>query len=213
MLELDRIYHVGCLEGLRKLPDKSVDLVVTDPPYNVGLRYSLYDDNKENYKLWCSAWLYELLRVCRGAVLISVGLGNMSMWTNIKAPKWWLCWNKGGSASRNCIGFNGWEPIGVYGNLKQISTVDYIYAPIKIRGDVGSHPCPKPIAWAKEQIIRFSQPGGVVLDPFMGTGTTAIACKDTGRKYIGFEIDAEYISISERRLSNRIEQKVLRVEE
>ena len=64
------------------------------------------------------------------------------------------------------------------------------------------HPCPKPISWAKWLIERACPKDGLVLDPFLGSGTTVVACKELGRKYIGIEINPEYCKIAERRLFN-----------
>ena len=64
-----------------------------------------------------------------------------------------------------------------------------------------THPCCKPLTFIKNHIINSTKAGDVVLDPFLGSGTTAIACKELGRKYIGFEIDEKYYNIAKDRLN------------
>lgn len=75
-------------------------------------------------------------------------------------------------------------------------------------GDTGiksKHPAPFPEALARDHIISWSSPGDVVLDPFMGSGTTAVAAIHTGRNYIGFEIAEEYCKIAEQRIGDEID--------
>lgn len=66
------------------------------------------------------------------------------------------------------------------------------------------HPAVFPEQLATDHIISWSNPGDVVLDPFMGSGTTAVACIRTGRKYIGFELDEKYCSIARQRVSQEV---------
>lgn len=65
-----------------------------------------------------------------------------------------------------------------------------------------AHPAPFPVALAHDHIISWSDPGDVVLDPFMGSGTTCLAAKNTGRRYIGFELDPEYFAMAQKRLKD-----------
>lgn len=69
------------------------------------------------------------------------------------------------------------------------------------------HPAPFPVQLAKDHIVSWSNEGDVVLDPFMGSGTTAIACRETDRHYIGFEISEEYCRISQDRIDNHFFQR------
>ena len=63
------------------------------------------------------------------------------------------------------------------------------------------HPAVFPVRLAADHIVSWSNPGDVVLDPFMGSGTTAVACLNTGRNYIGFEISEEYCEIARKRIA------------
>jgi site-specific DNA-methyltransferase (adenine-specific) len=69
------------------------------------------------------------------------------------------------------------------------------------------HPAIFPEQLAHDHIISWSNPGDVVLDPFMGSGTTAVACLRTGRNYIGFELSAEYCQIAERRIADNLKEE------
>jgi DNA modification methylase len=84
-----------------------------------------------------------------------------------------------------------------FNNNKSISSV----IPCDIEEDYG-HPTQKPVKIIREFLLHSSKKNGVVLDPFMGSGTTAIACKQINRQYIGFELDKKYYDLSIKRLKN-----------
>jgi site-specific DNA-methyltransferase (adenine-specific) len=73
----------------------------------------------------------------------------------------------------------------------------------------GKHPCEKPIPMLEHMIAASSRPGAVVLDPFMGSGTTGIACRNLGREFIGIERDADYFEIAKRRIEHEAQQMEL----
>lgn len=189
--------HQGdCLEILQTIG--KVDAVITDPPYNVGLKYGGdVDDNKADYAEWCAKW-FGMLQAER--IAISCGIANAAMWTNIKPPTWWLCWHKPGAMGRCVVGFNNWEAIALWGKpLKQTS--DVITAPIVTDATIEGHPCPKPLNWAKKQIEMLVPEGGIVLDPFAGTGTVLLAAKEMNRRAIGIEINPKYCAMINQRLA------------
>lgn len=189
-----------CLAKMAEVEDASVDAVITDPPYNVGLDYATIDDRKADYREWCLWWFAELERVCRGPIAISVGQSNLSLWAAMKPPNWWLAWWKPAAMGRCVVGFNNWEPIAFYGRPKR-AMCDVIRATIKPDKSVEGHPCPKPLEWATKQVEAFTNPGDIVLDPFMGTGTTGVACSSLGRRFIGIEDAPAYFAMAERRIN------------
>jgi site-specific DNA-methyltransferase (adenine-specific) len=193
--------HLGdCLEVLRGLPDGCVDAVVTDPPYNVGIDYGVTtDDGRADYESWCRRWFAEVRRVCRGAVAVSVGQSNLSMWATLAAPDWWLAWWKPAAMGRCAAGFNNWEPIALYGRPYRAGC-DVIRAEILPDDSVAGHPCPKPLQWGRALVRMLCPPGGTVLDPFMGSGTTGVAAVMEGRKFVGVEISPEYFAIAQKRI-------------
>lgn len=195
-----QLYNADCLEVLKTLAPGSVDAVVTDPPYNVGLKYGSTDDNRRDYAEWCAEWFAELRRVCSGPIAISVGQSNLSLWAKIAPPGWWLAWWKPAAMGRCVVGFNNWEPIALYGRPKK-AVCDVIRATINPDASLKGHPCPKPLEWGTKQVDMLSRSGDTVLDPFMGSGTTGVACVQTGRKFIGVEIDPSYFAIAEKRIA------------
>jgi site-specific DNA-methyltransferase (adenine-specific) len=188
------------LEVLRGLEAGSVDAVVTDPPYNVGLDYCGYDDKRSDYAEWCASWFAELRRVCRGPIAITCGQANVAVWARIEAPDWWLAWWKPAAMGRCVVGFNNWEPIALYGAPPK-PACDVIRAEIRPEKAIDGHPCPKPLDWAAKQVRMLTTPGASVLDPFMGSGTTGVACFQSGRDFIGIEREESYYKIAERRIA------------
>jgi site-specific DNA-methyltransferase (adenine-specific) len=196
------LYNGDCLEIMRGMPDASIDAVITDPPYNVDFTYSGYDDKRPDYQDWCSMWLSELVRVCNGPVAISCGHPNVGMWYQIAKPTWLLCWWKPAAMGRSPVGFCNWDPVVLYGKPHRRNSVDVIRAPIKVLKDTGEHPCPKPIEWAGGLLDALTKPSMTVLDPFMGSGTTGVACVGRGRQFIGIEENLGYFQTARERIDN-----------
>ena len=211
---VDNIVLGDCIEGMKKIPDKSIDLIFADPPYNaknIGPNEMVYKDQKmqleENeYRLWCEDWFVEAERIAK-RVLLTPGIANTH---NYPQPKWILCWHKPAAVSFNRMGgFNVWEPVFFYGDSmpkgKRLPQ-DYTLCNTRNLGNPieRNHPCPKPLELLRKLVETFSLENDLVLDPFMGSGTTARACKDLKRKYIGFELIKDYVEISEKRLSQEI---------
>jgi len=196
-----KLYLGDCQDVMKTLPDGCVDAVVTDPPYNLGIDYGeLTNDKRNDYLEWCMKWFAELRRVCRGAISVSVGQANLSEWARIAPPDWWMAWWKPAAMGRCVIGFNNWEPIAVYGKSVKAES-DVIRASIVPDASLLGHPCPKPLKWGTKQVQMFSETNSTVLDPFMGSGTTGVACVQLGRSFIGIEIDPTYYAIAEKRIS------------
>ena len=82
----------------------------------------------------------------------------------------------------------------------------WIYDTVKHNGDVFNHPAQFPLSLAKDHIISWSNPCDTILDPFMGSGTTAVAALQLGRKYIGFEISQQYVEIANKRIAAETSQ-------
>lgn len=201
MIELNKIYNEDCLETMSRMEDGSVDLVLTDPPYNLGREYDgSYNDNMVDYESWCRKWFVEMRRVGKTSVF-SVGVKNLPMWYNIEPPQWIYMWFKGnnmGSGSKYTnIGI--WEPFLIYGEPKRLG-VDGKYLPIVPQKDASFHDCPKPLKLIKGLVVDFTIPGQIIFDGFSGSGTTALACLHTGRNFIGSEISEKYFRLANERI-------------
>jgi len=200
------IYHADCRDVLPTLAVGSIDLVLTDPPYNVGLTrngvaYST-GDNISDYQTWTRQWFALAPR----PLIVTPGMVNLAMWLTIERPRWVCAWVKPNQCSPSALnGFNTWEPLLVYGRLsKPLGQDSWVMSIQTGQRDVGDHPCPKDPRFWRKLMVDTSQPGQTILDPFMGSGTTLRAAKDLGRRAIGIEIEERYCEIAARRLSQQV---------
>jgi len=192
-----------CLELMKALSDGCVDVVITDPPYNLGKDYGgNADDHKDasSFAQFIDRTMSEIFRLAT-TVLLSPGIANLSAYLKHR-PRWVLAWHKPFGVSHSPVGFNNWEPILFWGMWPRKNWSDYIYAPLHLADKaLGFHACPKPVNLFIELVERFSSNESTVLDPFLGSGTTAVAAKKLGRHFLGFEISPEYCKIAEGRIA------------
>lgn len=188
---INKVICGDCLEIMKKIPDKSIDLIVTDPPYGLGKDYGNISD-----KEFSGEWFNDARRIGK-SLIFTPGIANMFKFNQ---PDWVLCWYKPGAISRTRYGFNSWEPLLIYDALPSPNEPDVIREPVGKQFDTGDHPTPKPIKLFKKLIQRFSKENDLILDPFLGSGTTAVAAKELGRRFIGIEISEKYCEIARQRL-------------
>jgi DNA modification methylase len=195
-----KLIHGNCIDELRRMPDKSIDCIVTDMPYGIGYDFGDYRDNVENLDALINDALPEMRRVARLTV-ITPGVRNLFRYP---APTWTLCWSFGGG-SRGRWGFNHWQPILAYGidprhRLKMMHT-DVIRVNNANLEDRSEHPCPKPLPFLRKLINRVApSPSDTILDPFMGSGTTGVAAIQLGHTFIGIELNGDYLAVAKRRI-------------
>ena len=189
------LYLGDCLDILPTLG--RVDAVVTDPPYGIGFNYQGYMDTRASWYSLMDRAVPLMRRAGRFVVMPCCGIDRLGWWYQRHAPDWPIIWYKGSPGHRSHVGFNDWEMLLSWGKPpKQMH--DYFQAPCGF--DDNGHPCPKPINWASWLVIRSALRHGVILDPFMGSGTTGVACINLGRRFIGIEIEPKYFDIACRRI-------------
>ena len=206
---INKVIQGDCLEVMKQMPDKCVDLVLTDPPYGIGFEYLSYQDTRENLKELIKSFVPEVLRIAE-RVAILCGITQISLYPE---PDWVMSisWNTTGSFGK--YGYTQWMPVLLYGkDLKGFGNINGVTKTdvIKISGGGGvgftrdklekEHTCPKPMTIMNSLVNRLSHLNNLILDPFLGSGTTAVAAKQLGRNYIGTEISPEYCKIAEDRL-------------
>jgi len=193
---INRVIHADCLNVLRYLPDKSVDLCLTDFPYGVNIDYDGYHDSQANLISLINAVMPEILRVSKRALITT---GQTNLW-HYPVPEWLLGWIVPAGTGRNPWGFTTWHPILAYGKDPYLanglgSRHDTIKK-IETSADV-DHPCPKPTQFWTSLLLRGSiNEDDIILDPFAGSGTTGVACIRTKRRYILIEQSDKYCSIA-----------------
>ena len=227
-------------EKMDELPDSSVHLVVTSPPYNVGKEY---DENLSlaEYRDLLRRVFSEVYRVLVPGGRICVNLANLGRTPYLPLHAYIsqdlsdlkylmrgeILWDKGGSASRSTAWGSWLSP----SNPTLRDTHEYIlvfckqgyYKPLKDRKPTISkeefleytksvwhfaaepakktgHPAPFPVELPYRCIQLYTAEGDVVLDPFMGAGSTALAAQKTNRRYVGYDIEQKYCDLAEQRL-------------
>jgi DNA modification methylase len=182
------LHHGDCLDILPTLA--RVDAVITDPPYGVAFRGNGWDDHIPD-------WLPDARRLSDVVVFTTA---PTTMW-DYPRPDWVCNWYREASNSRSQLGgFNHWSPVLVYGKPRFKVDSIKLHAIQHATPKSIEHPSPKPLALMEWLVTNCCPPGGVVLDPFMGSGTTGVACVNTGRRFIGIERDAGYFAIAQRRI-------------
>lgn len=219
------IIHADCRDVL-PVP---CDAVVTDPPYGVGLEYG-YGDDTPQYVRECvvSDVLPKALQMAK-RVIVTTGIRNMF---DYPRPTWVLGWFAPGGTGCGPWGFVTWQPVFAYGKDPYLAagkgsrpdcfieapdpdvptprrTRDAAVVHFK-RGTVANlkynHPCQKSENVMRWLVERTSMADETVCDPYMGSGTTGVACIRTGRRFVGVEIDAGYFDTARKRLERELAQ-------
>jgi DNA modification methylase len=190
------IYHGDCLEILPTLP--KVDLVLTDPPYGIGTGRTGRERQHNGWRYYGMAeWDLsrpnaDIFRCILSAAPSQIIWGG-NYFTDILPPSMcWLIWDKG---QRN---FSLADCEMAWTSQNRAARV-ITYSRAEALKDKKQHPTQKPIAvmvWCLKQILKAQ----TVLDPFMGSGTTLVACKRLGRRGIGIEIEEKYCEVATKRL-------------
>ena len=210
------IYHGDCRDVLSELGP--VDCVLTDPPYKISQSYSasVDADNLLAVAAICFA-AYEILPLLpRGgfaAVFYDTRILPLCLeafrragWRYVRNLTLYRRWG-------NASVLHGWMSTSDFvllfqkpGGAEQFfgDTFHDVFIKDKADPDGAYHPAQKPIKFVSQIIGRLTEPGGLILDPFMGSGTTLRAAKDLGRQAIGIEIEERYCEIAAKRLAQEV---------
>ena len=264
MIELNKIYNEDCLEGMKRIPDKSIDMILCDLPY--GTTACKWDTIIPFEPLWEQ---YERVIKENGSIVLTASQPFTSALVMSNA-KWFreeVIWlkNKGGSGlqakqkhikvheavlvfsktgkykynpqkrevkekqfltQRKTLSMYG-ETNTIYGNVPRLRKKDngtrypisVVPFPVPITPakskvysneiDLRLHPTQKPVSLFEYLIKTYTNEGETVLDNCIGSGTTAIACINTTRNYIGFELDAHYCEIANERIQKALAEKAV----
>lgn len=192
------LYHGDSCE---LLPQLQGDVVLTDPPYGVGVDYDAFNDSPEELVKLVGK-VFPLIKAVAPRIALTPGIANI--WRYPPAD-WVLAWIVPAGAGSSIWGFTTWQPVLVYGQDP------YLKHGMGRRPDsitqtesaqTNGHPCPKPIDVWQRILLRVSVlPTDVIIDPFAGSGTTLVAAKNLGRKAIGIELSERYCEIAAERMS------------
>lgn len=205
MLELNKIYCMDCLEGLKLIPDNSIDLVLTDPPYGIQ-KEGIENDEDLRYYHNSLPDIYRIMKSDSFFVTFA-SIGNLPLFfqDNPFQFRWQYIQYINNGMVRGGLGFNRYISILVFqkGSAKIKNIISDVYEMSTSSQECAKreHPTQKDLKVVQKLLTTFSKEGDTVLDPFMGSGTTAVACKQLRRNFIGFELSQKYVDIANKRLS------------
>lgn len=205
--------HLGdCLEVMKGLPDGSVDAVVTDPPYAETYNYLWEPLGRESRRLL----------IVGGSLITLLGHYQVPFVTSVLGQYlryWWelamVHRSYGARLPGKWVAVR-WKPALWYvkerrvGHECPLDCVDVTHIGTKAVGNIkANHEWGQPVEWFRHYIERLTPQTGTVLDPFMGSGTTGVACVQTGRNFIGMEIEPRYFEIAQKRIAEAQQQPSL----
>ena len=213
-------YVVGdSLELMRDMPKGKFDAIVTDPPFGIGFKYNKHKDqtNPDDYWAWFKPYYDQMIRVLKPG-------GLFCCWqTQTHFKHFWKWYGDDIHiyvGAKNFVQLRktpinyGYDPIIMKYKKgaaplrpdKPKRSVDFYVADTAKWGTqtndpVKQHPCPRPRDQVEEIVRNFVLPGGVVLDPFVGSGTTLLVCSHLGIECLGIDIDEDYKEVYRKRTS------------
>ena len=208
---INKVHCADCLDFMRKLPGKSVDIVITDPPYGINEnprtartrgfhalsgQYADWDWDKQKLD---SLYLFELIRVSKRQIIF----GGQNYSDNLPPNYGWIVWDKDNGKTD----FSDCE-LAYTSFLSSIRKFKWRWQGMlqenMANKEIRQHPTQKPLPLMLWIIQNFTEPDDTIFDPFLGSGTTAVAAKQLGRNFIGVEVNPEYCKIAEERLKQEV---------
>jgi len=245
-MDLNKVYNMDCLEGMKLIEDGSVDLVITSPPYWKGFEYEAYFNSYGQYMRWSKRWMAEVKRILnkKGYFFLNVindsevttrafelmQIATEELMFKLHDTIIWYRYNqqpantvrqltnqveyifmfKHTSANTTLNKSEVYENFSHVFKTKNVGNVWEIpfnsgkqknkgFGRKETKGKWGHSGFP--IEIAEIPILLSTQENDIVLDPFMGSGTTAVGCINTNRNFIGFELDKKYCDIANERVA------------
>ena len=228
------VLNADSRDVIKRIPDNSIDFILTDPPYNLGQHstgniplpgrsamnndvadWDMIDFNPEE-------WVDDLIRILKptGNLFIFTSYNQLGRWYNCLDHKFdtsnFMIWHKTNPAPKifkagflnSCeMIFTCWNKKHTWNFISQAEMHNFIESPICMRPERLSspkHPTQKPVAILKKMIEIASNENDIVFDPFMGVGSTGVAALSLGRRFIGVEINKDYYQAGKKRIENEL---------
>jgi site-specific DNA-methyltransferase (adenine-specific) len=191
MLELNRLYNMDCMEGMKQFPDKYFELAIVDPPYGIGISSNPVRQAHEKKK-WDNAtpsdiYFAELFRVSKKQIIWG---GN---YFNLPPCKGFIVWDK-----RQPFDFSMAMCEFAWSNYDQPAKL-FQYSVLNEKDKI--HPTQKPVKLYAWLLNKYAKQGDKILDTHVGSASSLIACYNYKFDYIGFEIDKDYYEAAQKRMN------------
>lgn len=216
------LYLGDCREILPTL--HMVDAVVTDPPFGIGFKYESHIDDPAEYEVFLMSVIAATRAISKpGAVHFWFQAMKRCAEFHRWFPPGWRIY----AAAKNFVQMRptamqyAYDPVVVWweegeayrAGKERLARDFYVANTAAVVSDPTAiqrgHPAPRPLDQMKEIVASYTRPGGTVLDPFMGSGTTGVACLNLGRKFIGIEMEPKYFEIACTRIEQATRQQRL----
>lgn len=189
-LELNKLYHMDCMEGMKQFPDKYFELAIVDPPYGIGISGNPVRQQHKK-KSWDNAppsedYFNELRRVSKSQIIWG---GN---YFDLPPCKGYLIWDK-----EQPFDFSLAMCEFAWCSIDRPAKM-FRYRVLNETNKI--HPTQKPIALYEWLLANYAKQGDKILDTHVGSASSLIACHNMGFEYIGFEIDEDYHKMATERL-------------
>lgn len=206
---INRVFNENCLETMKRMPDKSIDLVLTDPPYGIGMDGKVGINGAGKAKEYQKkSWdkftpnqeiFDEIIRISKNQIIF----GANHFIDKIPYPSsCWIVWDKDNKESFFADGELAWTSFKTAVRFYKFRWHGMLQQDMANKEE-RHHPTQKPVELFKMILRDYAVKNDykTIYDPFMGSGTTALACKSLGLNYIGSELDKDYFEIIQKRLS------------
>ena len=236
-------WNIGLKQGdsrdlIKRIPDKFVDFILTDPPYNIGKfstgniplpgRTPMNNDvaDWDHIDFNPEEWADEFLRILKptGNLFIFTSYNQLGRWYNCLDHRFdtsqFMIWHKTNPAPKifkagflnSCeMIFCCWNKKHTWNFISQAEMHNFIESPISMspeRLKNPKHPAQKPVSILKKMITIASNENDIVFDPFMGVGSSGVAAIELKRRFIGFEINKEYFEAAKQRIETKLENAI-----
>ena len=210
--ELNNVYCEDCLEAMRKLPDGCC-VVITDPPYGVKrdkgfggfegfggfgkpIARKRFEDDAWDNERPAREVFDRLLELAKTALIF----GGNYFADMLPQGKHWIVWDK----KQTMPTFGDAELIWTNVKRNSVTIIECEWNGLIGKEGLRHHPTQKPVKLMEEIIEKYTHPDDIIPDPFAGSGTTLVAAKQLGRKFLGFETEPKYVDICKQRLAQDV---------
>ncbi|WP_289127813.1 DNA methyltransferase [uncultured Clostridium sp.] len=224
MFELNKLYNIDCMEGMKLIPDKYFDLAIVDPPYFTGPnKRKFYGRNinklkirRKNYELiesWdipSKEYFEELKRVSKNQIVWGINYFDYYLGPGL------IIWDKVNGESTfsdcevaYCSMHNKTKMFRyMWNGMMQGKSISegHIMQGDKSRNEVRIHPTQKPVNLYKWILLNYAKPGDKILDTHVGSASSLVACYEMGYEFLGFEKDNNMFNLANKRLSDVMNQ-------
>lgn len=209
-------YNMDCMEGMKEFPDKYFDLAVVDPPYGIKVDTNGRKKSRsrrteardyepfegEDLKPMDEAYFQELFRVSKNQIIF--GANHFISKMPYDSPCW-IVWDKNNGSNDYADCELAWTSF-----KSAVRIYRYTWAGMRQENmrnkEYRIHPTQKPVALYEWILINFAAAGDKILDTHVGSASSLIACRNTGHKFVGFELSKYYFDLSQRRYEQEAAQ-------